>query len=202
MVALKNIQLPLSEGVSRALSVGDNVLISGQLITARDKAHQYLFNERPDPKELPFDLEGSIIYHCGPIIKQDSSGYRIVACGPTTSARVEMYENWIIENYGVRAVMGKGGMGARTLDALKHHGGVYLHTIGGAASYLAEKIKRVVDVFKLEEFGLPEAMWLLEVEEFPAIVTMDSTGNSLHHSVQKASEEVYRRLMSPGSQRT
>ena len=178
--------------------MGDTVLISGQLVTARDKAHQHLFNERPDPEELPFNLAGSLIYHCGPIVIKDNSEYRVVACGPTTSARVEMYEPWVIEKYGVRAVMGKGGMGIKTLDALKKHGAVYLHTIGGAASYLAEKVKSVITVFKLEEFGVPEAMWLIDVEGFPAIVTMDSHGNSLHETIRKDSEKVYHRLLSPG----
>lgn len=195
MVEHKNIHFPLSRDEALSLTVGDAVLISGRIITARDKAHQFLFNERPDPSSLPFDLNGSLIYHCGPIVKQIDKEFKIVACGPTTSARVEMYEWWVIEHFGIRAVMGKGGMGSKTLEALKKCGAVYLSTIGGAASVLAEKTKRVVDVFKLNEFGIPEAMWVMEVEKFPAIVTMDAHGNSMHNTVKEESKKTYNKLL-------
>lgn len=202
MVNAKKICFPLSGNETADLNVGDTVFISGKLVTARDKAHQFLFNERPGIKDLPFDLKGSLIYHCGPIVKKIGSEYRIVACGPTTSARVDMYEWWVMQEYGISAIMGKGGMGGRTLDALAKCGGVYLHTIGGAAAFLAEKVTRVIDVFKLEEFGIPEAMWLMEVEDFPAIVTMDSHGKSLHEAVRKESEKAYLRLIGLPGQTT
>jgi tartrate/fumarate subfamily iron-sulfur-dependent hydro-lyase beta chain len=197
VVGQKNIHFPLSRDEALSLTVGDAVLVSGQIITARDKAHQFLFNERPVPSSLPFDLNGSLIYHCGPIVKKTDNDFKIIACGPTTSARVEMYEWWVIEHFGVRAIMGKGGMGSKTLEALKKCGAVYLSTIGGAASVLAEKTKRIVDVFKLDEFGIPEAMWAMEVENFPAIVTMDAHGNSMHDTVKEESEKVYKELLGP-----
>jgi fumarate hydratase class I len=197
LVDKKNIHFPLSKDEALSLSVGDAVLISGRIITARDKAHQFLFNEKPDIRSMPFDLEGSLLYHCGPIVKKVDDDYKIIACGPTTSSRVEMYEWWVIEHYGIRAVMGKGGMGGKTLDALKKCGAVYLSTIGGAASVLAGRTRRIIDVFKLKDFGTPEAMWLMEVENFPAIVTMDAHGNSMHDAVKEKSEKVYKELIGP-----
>jgi len=184
------IRLPLSEAEARSLEVGDRVLISGSIVTGRDRVHQHLFNDRPAPEALPFPLSGSLIYHCGPIVKQEAGSYRMIACGPTTSARMDMYEWWLIERYGVRAIMGKGGMGARTAEALKRCGAAYLHTIGGAAVYLAERVRKVADVWRLAEFGMAEAMWLLEVEDFPAIVTMDAKGDSLHERIEKDSKRI------------
>lgn len=195
MVKPKIIQFPLSRNAVMELSVGDAVRVSGKIVTGRDKIHQFLFNEKPGKEDIPFNLEGSLLYHCGPIVKKDKTGFEMIACGPTTSSRVEMYEWWVIERYGIRAVMGKGGMGRKTLDALKTSGAVYLQTIGGAAAVLADKVKRVIDVWKLEEFGIPEAMWLIEIEDFPAIVTMDAYGNSLHDIIQRESGKKYRELM-------
>ena len=179
------------------LHVGDVVLIKGLLVTGRDKLHKYLFNERPPKERIPFNLEGTILYHCGPIIEKTPQGYRCIAGGPTTSMRVEMYESRIIEEYGIRGVMGKGGMGRRTLHALKEFGCVYLHTIGGAAVYLANRVKRVSGVWKLEEFGMTEAMWILEVNDFPAIVTMDAFGKSLHDEIEMKSRTVLKELLEP-----
>ena len=195
MVEPRTIRLPLSRGEAAELSAGDNVLVSGQIVTGRDKIHQFLFNEKPEKSKIPFSIEGGLLYHCGPIVRKDNSEYRIVACGPTTSARVEMYEAWVIQQYGIRAIMGKGGMGDRTLDALQSYGAVYLHTIGGAAAFLAERVKTIVDVWKLKEFGIPEAMWLLDVEDFPAVVTMDAHGKNLHETIRKESEQEYRTLL-------
>lgn len=195
MVNYRKIHMPLSEEDARALAVGDSVLLSGSIVTGRDRVHQYLFNERPDPGSLPFSLSGSLIYHCGPIVKEESGAYRMIACGPTTSARMDMYEWWLIEQYGVRAIMGKGGMGAKTAAALQRCGAVYLHTIGGAAVYLAGRVRKVVDVWQLAEFGMAEAMWLLQVEDFPAIVTMDAKGNSLHEYIEKDSKRILDRLI-------
>ncbi len=191
----KIITLPLTKADVLKLSVGDMVLINGRIITGRDKAHRFLFNEKSPKAEIPFDLEGSIIYHCGPIIKNIPGGYEVVASGPTTSMRVEMYEAGIISEYGLAGVMGKGGMGVQTMSALKKYGCVYLNTIGGAAVYLAERVRRVVDVWKLEEFGMTEAMWVLEVENFPAIVTMDAHGESLHKDIEAKSDKEFRKLI-------
>lgn len=174
-----------------SLRAGDMVFLNGIIVTGRDKLHKFLFKEEPSRKNIPFNLEGSVLYHCGPIIKKIKGRYRVFAAGPTTSMRVEMYEYKIISSYSLRGVMGKGGMGEKTLKALKEYGCVYFQTIGGAAVYLAEKVKFVVDVWKLEEFGMTEAMWVLNVQEFPAIVTMDAHGRSLHHEIEKGS---YRKL--------
>ncbi len=189
------INLPLSKKDVMGLNAGDVVLINGMIVTGRDKIHKFLFYERPPKKDIPFNLSGTILYHCGPIVKKSDSGYKIIAAGPTTSIRVETYEHRIISSYGLRGIMGKGGMCERTLDAMKKNGCVYFHTIGGAAAYLADRVKRVVDVWKLEEFGVPEAMWLLEVENFPAIVTMDAYGKSLHNDIAKKSYNEVKRLI-------
>lgn len=136
--------------------------------------------------EPPVDLRGSVLYHCGPVVAKEGSGWTVTAAGPTTSIREEPYQADIIRRYGVRAVIGKGGMGAKTLAALKEVGAVYLNAIGGAAQFYARTIDRV-DGVSLMEFGTPEAMWHLQVTDFPAIVTMDAHGNSLHEEVEAAS---------------
>ncbi|MCL5063307.1 MAG: FumA C-terminus/TtdB family hydratase beta subunit [Nitrospiraceae bacterium] len=183
----KSLNTPLSKEDVLNLKVGDMVLISGQIVTGRDKIHKFLVHERPDKKDIPFELHGGIIYHCGPIIKKIDDTYTLIAAGPTTSMRVEMYEAEVIKTYGIRGIIGKGGMGEKTLNAMKEQGCVYFHTISGAAAYLADRIKNVRDGWKIEEFGAPEAMWLLEAEDFPAIVTMDAHGNSLHRDIEKIS---------------
>jgi len=175
------LQAPISEETIRSLKVGDVVLISGRMFTGRDAVHAHLMKHEP-----PVDLNGQVIYHCGPVIAKNGDGYTVTAAGPTTSIREEPYQADIIGRYGVRAVMGKGGMGAKTLAALKEHGAVYLNAIGGAAQYYARAIRKVEGV-SLLEFGTPEAMWHLDVHEFPAIVTMDSHGNSLHRDVEAES---------------
>ena len=170
---------PLSEAQVRSLKVGDVVLINSEMYTGRDVVHHHLMEHEP-----PVDMRGSILYHCGPVMMKDASGNWILkAGGPTTSIREEPYEATVIGRYGVRAVIGKGGMGAKTLGALKEHGAVYLHAIGGAAQFYARTVKQVLGVHFLEEFGIPEAMWHLRTEGFMAIVTMDSHGNSLHAKV-------------------
>jgi len=151
------------------------------MFTGRDAVHSHLMKHEP-----PVDLRGSVLYHCGPVVLKEGDGWRITAAGPTTSIREEPYQVEIIKRYGVRAVIGKGGMGAKTLAALKEHGAVYLNAIGGAAQFYARAI-RAVDGVSLLEFGTPEAMWRLTVEDFPAIVTMDAHGNSLHKDVEQES---------------
>lgn len=178
-----------------SLHVGDIVSINGQLVTGRDRIHKFLFKERPAQGKIPFNLKGTILYHCGPIVKKSGKGFEIIAGGPTTSMRVEMYEHGIISKYGLSGVMGKGGMGKQTLNALKKNQCVYFHTIGGAAAYLAGRIKKVIDVWKLKEFGSTEAMWLLDVRDFPAIVTMDAYGRSLHEGVEKKSFRDLKKLI-------
>jgi fumarate hydratase class I len=133
----------------------------------------------------PVDLRGAVLYHCGPVMLKQGDRWVMKAGGPTTSIREEPYQHHVIGNYGVRAVIGKGGMGARTLAAMKQHGAVYLHGIGGAAQVYARCVKRVLGVHWLEQFGIPEAMWHLEVGGFMTIVTMDAHGNSLHELVEQ-----------------
>jgi fumarate hydratase subunit beta len=192
---IKTVRLPMSNDNVLSLHVGDMVLLNGPIVTGRDKLHKYLVDEKPSKKRIPFNLEGTILYHCGPIVKKTPKGFEIVACGPTTSMRVEMYEERVISQYGIKGVMGKGGMGPQTRKALQEKGCVYFHAVGGAAVYLAQRVKRVAGVWKLEEFGMAEAMWLLEVEDFPAIVTMDAYGNSLHEEIEKQSLKEFKKLI-------
>jgi fumarate hydratase, class I len=169
---------PLSEEKVRALKVGDVVLINGPIVTGRDAAHSYLLHN-----ESPCDLRGGILYHCGPVMIKVDGRWKTNAAGPTTSIREEPYEADVIKRFGIRAVMGKGGMGRKTLAGLKEHGAVYLHAIGGAAQFYARCLPKVHNVYLLEELGVPEAMWVFEARDFPAIVTMDAHGNSLHAEV-------------------
>ncbi len=175
------LQTPLTEEHIRSLKVGDVVLLSGRVYTGRDAVHHHLMKHEP-----PVDLRGGVIYHCGPVVAKEGEGWRITAAGPTTSIREEPYQADVIGRYGVRAVIGKGGMGGKTLAALKEHGAVYLNAIGGAAQFYARAIEGV-DGVSLLEFGTPEAMWHLTVKDFPAIVTMDAHGNSLHKDVEQES---------------
>jgi fumarate hydratase class I len=179
----KVLRAPIDEETIRALHVGDVVLVEGRMFTGRDAVHAYLMKHDP-----PVDLRGAVLYHCGPVVAKDGDGWRVLAAGPTTSIREEPYQADTIRRYGVRAVIGKGGMGAKTLQALKEAGAVYLNAIGGAAQFYARCITGVAGV-SLLEFGTPEAMWHLDVHEFPAIVTMDAHGTSLHKDVEQTSGE-------------
>jgi fumarate hydratase subunit beta len=185
---------PFTEEKIRALKVGDAVAISGIVFTGRDAVHKYLH----EGGELPagVDLTNGIIYHCGPVVLKDPSGeWKVTAAGPTTSIREEPYQGQIIRDFHLRGVIGKGGMGDRTLHACQEHGCVYLHAIGGAAQVLAECVVRVRNVYLLEKFGSPEAIWELEVRDFPVVVTMDSHGRSLHQEVFAQSQaELARRV--------
>jgi fumarate hydratase class I len=175
------LEAPISEETIRGLKVGDVVLLSGPMFTGRDAVHAHLMKHAP-----PVDLQDAVLYHCGPVVMKDGDKWTISAAGPTTSIREEPYQAEILKRYGVRAVIGKGGMGAKTLAGLKESGAVYLNAIGGAAQFYARTIERVDDV-SLIEFGTPEAMWHLRVKDFPAIVTMDAHGNSLHKDVEEQS---------------
>lgn len=187
------LQLPLSEDDVRQLKVGDEVALSGIMVTGRDEAHTWLISEKPDEvREL---LDGSVIYHCGPVVAKEGDEWKFVAAGPTTSIREEPYQGDVIKEYKLRGVIGKGGMGDKTQAALEEFGAVYLHAIGGAATLLAKSVKKVLDVIKLEEFGVPEALWVLQVEEFPCVVTMDSHGKSLHSQIKSNSDKVANSLI-------
>ena len=186
--------VPISEKDVRALKVGDRVRLTGTVVTARDRAHRYLVEEAT-PDALPFDLAGGVVYHCGPITqRRTDGGYDLVAAGPTTSARMNVYVPRLIEKFGVRAIIGKGGMDAATLDALARCGAVYLSAVGGAAQVLARAVVEVVAGFKVDAFGPPEGMWVLRVKDFPAVVTMDAHGGSLHDAVCETSAAQLARL--------
>ena len=182
---------PISNEQVRSLRVGDVVLLNGLVHTGRDSIHHHLLTH-----DAPVDLHGSVIYHCGPVVLKDGDRWRMTAAGPTTSSREEPYQADIIKKFGIRAVIGKGGMGAKTLAALKEHGAVYLNAIGGAAQFYARCITAVEGV-DLLEFGTPEAMWHITVKDFPAIVTMDANGNSLHADVERASAKELAKFAEP-----
>jgi fumarate hydratase class I len=185
---------PVSENAIRALKVGDEVAITGTLFTGRDAVHKYLYEGGQLPPGV--GLRDGLLYHCGPIIIKDEQGqWKCVAAGPTTSGREEPYQWQIIRDLGLRGVIGKGGMGKKTLEACQQYGCVYLHAVGGAAQVLAERIKRVRNVYLMEKFGAPEAIWEFEVENFPAVVTIDAHGNSLHQEVFAASQAELAKLL-------
>ena len=188
-----NIELPVSEEKIRELKTGDFVQLNGLMYTGRDNAHHYLMEE--DRAEWHDRLKDRIIYHCGPVVRQVDGEYQFISAGPTTSAREEVYQADVFERYQVRGVIGKGGMFERTLEACKRLGCVYLHAIGGAGALIASSVKKVHNVYMLEEFGVPEAFWEIEVENFPVIVTMDSHGNSLHSEIKERSQQEFLRLI-------
>jgi len=181
---------PYTEEKVRALQMGDIVHVSGMVYTGRDAVHKFL-HEGGTP---PVDLRNQIIYHCGPVVIKEKRKWVVKAAGPTTSIREEPYQAHLIERFGLRAVIGKGGMGPKTLEACAKFGCVYLHAIGGAAQVLAECVTEVPGVY-LEQFGSPEAIWAFRVKEFPAVVTMDAHGNSLHAAVLEQSNEQLKQLI-------
>ena len=191
---MTKLSFPFSEEKIRALKVGDEVLISGVVFTGRDAVHKYLHEGGALPPGVT--LRDGIIYHCGPVmLKQEDGTYKCTAAGPTTSTREEPYQAQIIRDHGVRGVVGKGGMGAKTQAACKEYGCVYLHGVGGAAQVLAECVKQVRNVYFLEQFGSPEAIWELDVVDFPAVVTIDAHGNSLLEDVfAKSQAKLAKRL--------
>ena len=185
--------LPANEDQIRELRVGTNLELTGRMVTGRDAAHKWLIEEHRD-EVAPF-LEGSVIYHCGPVVRRrDDDTWEFVAAGPTTSIREEPYQAAVIERYGLRGVIGKGGMGKKTLAGLERSGALYLHAVGGAAQVLARGVKRVERVFMLEDFGVPEAMWVIHVERFPVMITMDAHLGSLHEEVEHSSRQELTRL--------
>ena len=191
---MAGLRLPCDEQTIRNLKVGEFVELSGRLITGRDAAHHWLLHGFRE-EVAPF-LKDSVIYHVGPVVKKHEDGhYTFIAAGPTTSAREERFQADVIGRYGLRGVIGKGGMGPKTLEALQEHGAVYLHAVGGTAQVLAQAVVKVEQVFQLKEFGVPEALWVIQVKDFPVVATMDSHGHSLHAEVEKASKAKLRRLL-------
>ncbi len=185
------LEAPFTEEKLRKLKLGDVVEITGLIYTGRDAVHKYLH----DGNKPPVDLKDSIIYHCGPVVVKEKGEWVVKAAGPTTSIREEPYQGPLMEQYGIRGVIGKGGMGSKTLAACKKVGACYFHAIGGAAQVLAEKVVKVSDVHLLNEFGSPEAVWEFQVVKFPVVVTMDSHGKSLHAKVENASAKALAQLV-------
>jgi fumarate hydratase class I len=195
---MPKLSIPISDDAIRALRVGDTVYLDGVVVLGRDAAHKFLVETfiRQEPPaaeaalyaELKRLLDGGVIYHCGPVVKKHDDGrYAFVAAGPTTSIREEVYQPDVIHHFNLKGVIGKGGMGPNTLRACQEGPAVYLHAIGGAATLIAQSVKEVLAVHKLE-FGVPEAMWVIRVEDFPAVVTMDSHGQSIHDQIEARSQ--------------
>jgi tartrate/fumarate subfamily iron-sulfur-dependent hydro-lyase beta chain len=204
---MHELTLPLSDEGVRSLKVGDPVVLSGLMVTGRDAVHKWIIDtfikktRQPQGDDLAVYeaiqplLKGSAIYHCGPVVAGlDSKEYRFVAAGPTTSIREEPYQGDVMRHFNIKGVIGKGGMGPKTLAACQEVPGVYLHAIGGAASLIAQTVRRVLTVYKLD-FGVPEAMWVIEVKNFPAVVTMDSHGGSLHAVIEERSKQALADLL-------
>jgi len=204
---MREINIPISDEVIRDLKVGEPVSLSGVMMTGRDAVHKWMIDtfirktRQPQGDDLEVYeaikplLEGGVIYHCGPVVAGlDTQEYRFVAAGPTTSIREEPYQGDVMHHFNLKGVIGKGGMGPKTLAACQDIPGVYFHAVGGAASLIAQAVKRVLGVYKLE-FGVPEAMWVIEVKDFPAVVTMDAHGNSQHAVIEKGSKETLEKLL-------
>ncbi|MBI4831891.1 MAG: fumarate hydratase C-terminal domain-containing protein [Candidatus Lindowbacteria bacterium] len=189
-----SLKTPLSEADVRKLEVGDMLKLNGSIFTARDRAHKYLIEEAT-PETLEFDLKGAALYHCGPLVRKREGRFELVVAGPTTSNRMNPYEADVIARYGIRAIIGKGGMDDRTLEALGRDGCVYLSAVSGAAVVLARYVTRILNAYKLEDFGMPECFWEFEVADFPTIVTMDTRGRSIHKLVEQASAEKLKDLL-------
>ncbi len=204
---VKHLKIPISADEIKDLKVGESILLSGAMITGRDAVHKWIHDTfisktRQATQEdldimdqLKPILSGGLIYHCGPVVSGlDTKKYRFVAAGPTTSIREEPYQGDVIRFLNLRGVIGKGGMGPRTLKACQEAPAVYFHAIGGAASLIAESVTEVIGVYKME-FGVPEAIWVINVKDFPVIVTMDAHSRSLHSTVREYSKKMLDRLI-------
>jgi len=204
---MRKLTLPFTDEAIRELKVGDPVMLSGVMVTGRDAAHKWMIETFVKKARVPQGddlavyeaikplLAGSAIYHCGPVVAGlDTKDYRFVAAGPTTSIREEPYQGDVMRHFKIKGVIGKGGMGPKTLAACQEVPGTYLHAIGGAASLIAQTVTKVIGVYKLD-FGVPEAMWVIEVKDFPAVVTMDAHGGSLHAEVEAKSKAVLEKLL-------
>lgn len=204
---MREIHIPISDNTIRELNVGEAVALTGIMLTGRDTVHKWLIEtfihktRQPKGDDLQVYevirpiLESGVIYHCGPVVSELESGeYKFVAAGPTTSIREEPYQGDVMWHFNAKGVIGKGGMGAKTLEACQEVPFVYLHAVGGAASLIAQSVEKVLAVHKLD-FGVPEAIWVIQVKGFPAVVTMDANGNSLHSEVDKKSKVALDKLL-------
>jgi fumarate hydratase subunit beta len=189
-MAVFKFRTPILEADVRKLKVNDVLYVSGTIVTARDEAHKKALEVYHEGKKLPLDLEGLAVFHCGPIVKKEGDKWVVVAAGPTTSTRMDQFEDEFIKAFKVRVVIGKGGMGKRTTDAMQKYGAVYGAFTGGAGVLAAKAVKSVKTVKWLQELGMPEAFWVFEVDEFgPLTVAIDSHGNNIYEDVKKNAEE-------------
>ena len=189
---------PLSDEDIRQLRVNDKIYLSGTIFTARDKAHERALKWHSKGKKIPIDPSQHAMYHCGPLVKKIEDGWKLIAAGPTTSSRMESFEDDFISSYKVKMIIGKGGMGLRTATAMKENGAVYCIFTGGAAVLAAKAIKRVISVEWLD-LGMAEALWLMEVKKFgPLIVTIDTSGSNLFDEIMQHTkdnrERIYRKF--------
>lgn len=198
---MRSVQIPIADEVIQDLKVGEAVSLSGVMMTGRDNVHKWMIEtfiketRQPQGDDLEVYesikpiLDGGVIYHCGPVVSGvDTGDYAFVAAGPTTSIREEPYQGDVMRHFDIKGVIGKGGMGTKTLQACQEVPGVYFHAVGGAASLIAQSVQKVLGVHKLD-FGVPEAMWVIEVKDFMVVVTMDAHGQSLHEQVESHSAE-------------
>jgi fumarate hydratase class I len=204
---MREVKIPISDDVIRSFKVGDPVGLTGVMVTGRDTVHKWMietFIRKTRPPQgddlevyaaIKPILNGGVIYHCGPVVAGlDTKQYKFVAAGPTTSIREEPYQAEVMKHFNIRGVIGKGGMGAKTLKGCQEVPFVYFHAIGGAASLIAQTVQRVIGVHKYD-FGVPEAIWVIEVKDFPVVVTMDAHGQSLHAVIERESHKVLGKLL-------
>jgi fumarate hydratase class I len=205
---MREITIPISDETIRSLHVGEPVALSGVMVTGRDVVHKWMTetfikktrepqgNDQQVYEEVKKHLNQGVLYHCGPVVSGiEKRQYKFVAAGPTTSAREEPYQALVMQHFNIKGVIGKGGMGAKTLQGCIDTPGVYFHAVGGAATFLAQTVQKVLGVYKLEEFGVPESMWVIEVKNFPVVVTMDSHGQSKHSLLEESSQKALEDLL-------
>lgn len=205
---MREIPIPIEDDVIRSLHAGDPVELTGIMMTGRDAVHKWMsdtfIKKTREPQgddlqvyeEIKKYLDKGVLYHCGPVVSGvDKKEYKFVAAGPTTSIREEPYQADVMKHFNIKGVIGKGGMGPKTLKGCEETPGVYFHAIGGAASYLAQTVQKVLEVYKLEDFGVPEAMWVIEVKNFPVVVTMDAHDVSKHSTLGESSHKVLDELL-------
>lgn len=191
----KFLHTPLTDGDVRALHVGDTIHLSGMMFTARDEAHRLMLKRYVNGEEIPFDPSKMAMFHCGPVVKKEDAGWRVISAGPTTSIRMELFEGQFLTAFGTKMVIGKGGMGDKTLVALRKVGAVYAHYPGGVGALAAQAITRVTDVYWLDELGIPEAVWILDIELFgPLTITMDSYGKSMYRDLEESIKKNLERI--------
>ncbi|MEF8725578.1 MAG: FumA C-terminus/TtdB family hydratase beta subunit [Candidatus Bipolaricaulota bacterium] len=183
---MKVLETPLDPEEVESLRVNEPFKVTGKIFTARDAAHEKLLGLAEEGKQPPFDLSAYPCFHCGPVMQEKNGRWNVVSAGPTTSIRMEIFEDEFMEEFGTKIFIGKGGMGEETSKALERHGGVYAQFTGGAGSLMAGSVEEVEDVHYLEELGVPEAIWVIRVNQFgPLLVTMDSTGESIHRDISE-----------------